>query len=107
MCVIQVSSSDAIFKKACALFLNKWKSNGSKSDVFTREQAIEHLEYLKTIDKKTSLDKLTENTLFWKLIYLNTQEWDLSTCSCFSWHKNLQCSHIISLASRLGLTSKD
>jgi hypothetical protein len=89
----------------CALFLNKWKSNGSKSDVFTREQAIEHLEYLNTIDKETSLDKLTENTLFWKLIYLNTQEWDLSTCSCFSWHKNLQCSHIISLASRLGLTS--
>ncbi len=36
---------------------------------------------------------------------LNTQEWDLSTCFCFSWHKNLQCSHIIFLASRLGLTS--
>jgi len=31
----------------------------------------------KTIDEVTSLDKHTENTLFWKLIYLNTQEWAL------------------------------
>ena len=40
-------------------------------------KAIEHLEYLKTIDEETFLDKLTENTLFWKLIHLNTQEWGL------------------------------
>jgi hypothetical protein len=29
------------------------------------------------LNEVTSLDKLTENTLFWKLIYLNTQEWAL------------------------------
>ena len=40
-------------------------------------KAIEHLEYLKTIDEETFLYKLTENTLFWKLIHLNTQEWGL------------------------------
>jgi len=40
-------------------------------------KAIEHLEYLKTIDEEKFLDKLTENTLFWKLIHLNTQEWGL------------------------------
>ena len=40
-------------------------------------KAIEHLEYLKTIDEETFLDNLTENTIFWKLIHLNTQEWGL------------------------------
>ena len=40
-------------------------------------KAIEHLEYLKTIDEETFLDKLTENTLFWELIYLNVY---LGTC---------------------------
>ena len=46
VCLIQVSSPDAIFKKSCALFLNKWKSNGSKSDVFTRLLSISSISKL-------------------------------------------------------------
>ncbi len=33
----------------------------------------------------------------------NNVEWESSICSCFNWHKNLKCEHVISLATRLKL----
>ena len=34
----------------------------------------------------------------------NNVEWESSICSCFNWHKNLKCEHVISLATRLKLS---
>ncbi len=38
---------------------------------------------------------------------LNETEWESSICSCFWWHKNLKCSHTISLACRMKLANFD
>jgi hypothetical protein len=69
----------------------------------TREQCISHLDYLKKVDKETSFDDLITNTSFFKIILFNNVEWESSICSCFNWHKNLKCDHVISLATRLKL----
>ena len=69
----------------------------------TREKCISHLDYLKKVDKETSFDDLITNTSFFKIILFNNVEWESSICSCFNWHKNLKCDHVISLATRLKL----
>ena len=46
---------------------------------FTRDQAIDHLEYIKHINDEYSFDTLIEKTSFFKIIYYNESSWEDST----------------------------
>jgi hypothetical protein len=94
---------------------NNFVQMGFQSNVYltcdkeklTRIECLLHLSYIENITKENDFDTLIYKTNHIHTVLLNETEWESSICSCFWWHKNLKCSHTISLACRMKLANFD